>query len=292
MMPRPARQIRLRHSSAWAALIATAMAAGISLLAFSALAQKPEIAGRDKPVAPPSADHPLAEIWSGSRFMSVPLQRMQDDDAGNPGMIWYDYGKELWSREEGDAGRSCASCHNLAENSMRGTAARYPVYFEPADRLINLEQRINICREQGMKARAWAPESDDLVALTTFVRGQSRGIPVQVRIDGRAQRFFDQGRTLFYRRLGQIDMSCADCHERHSGDRLRATAISQGQSSAYPAYRLAWEGVGSLGRQIRSCNARVRAEPFEPGSDDIVNLELYLAWRGAGLRVETPGIRP
>jgi sulfur-oxidizing protein SoxA len=291
-MRRGKHQIRLRVAAAQAGLMAMVLVAGLMLLASAGAAQKPEISGRDKPVPPPSADHPLTEIWSGSRYMSGPLQRMQDDDGGNPGMIWHDYGQELWSRKDGEAGRSCASCHNLAENSMRGTAARYPVYFEPDDKLINLEQRINICRVQGMKAEPWDWESDALLALSTFVRGQSRGIPVKVRTEGRAQKFFEPGRALFYRRLGQLDMSCADCHERHVGNKWRARVISQGQSSAFPAYRLDWESVGSLHRQIASCNRLVRAEPFAPGSDELVNIELYLAWRGAGLPVETPGIRP
>jgi sulfur-oxidizing protein SoxA len=39
------------------------------------------------------------------------------------------------------------------------------------------------------------------------------------------------------------------------------------------------------------CNTSVRAEPYPLGSDEYVDLELYLAWRGRGLPVETPAIR-
>jgi sulfur-oxidizing protein SoxA len=39
------------------------------------------------------------------------------------------------------------------------------------------------------------------------------------------------------------------------------------------------------------CNISVRAEAYPDGSDEYVNLELFIAWRGRGLPVEMPGIR-
>jgi sulfur-oxidizing protein SoxA len=36
----------------------------------------------------------------------------------------------------------------------------------------------------------------------------------------------------------------------------------------------------------------VRAEPAAWGSAELVELELYLAWRARGLPVETPAVRP
>ncbi|MGI9498509.1 MAG: sulfur oxidation c-type cytochrome SoxA, partial [Geminicoccaceae bacterium] len=48
---------------------------------------------------------------------------------------------------------------------------------------------------------------------------------------------------------------------------------------------------GSLHRRFKGCNDQVRAEPFKRGSDEYVNLELYLAWRGQGLPIETPAVR-
>jgi sulfur-oxidizing protein SoxA len=39
------------------------------------------------------------------------------------------------------------------------------------------------------------------------------------------------------------------------------------------------------------CNTSVRALPSPFGADEYVNLELYVAWRGRGLPVETPAVR-
>jgi sulfur-oxidizing protein SoxA len=36
----------------------------------------------------------------------------------------------------------------------------------------------------------------------------------------------------------------------------------------------------------------MRAEPFGAGSPEYIALELYLAWRGNGLPIETPAVRP
>jgi len=50
--------------------------------------------------------------------------------------------------------------------------------------------------------------------------------------------------------------------------------------------------VGSLQRRLRNCMIGVRAEPFEYGSPEFVELELYLTWRARGMKLETPAVRP
>jgi sulfur-oxidizing protein SoxA len=67
--------------------------------------------------------------------------------------------------------------------------------------------------------------------------------------------------------------------------------LSQGQSNGFPTYRLKWQKLGSLHRRFRGCNKQVRAKPYGYGSDEYVNLELFVASRGNGLPVETPAIR-
>jgi sulfur-oxidizing protein SoxA len=73
--------------------------------------------------------------------------------------------------------------------------------------------------------------------------------------------------------------------------KIRADTLSQGQSNGFPTYRLKWQKLGSLHRRFKGCNDQVRAEPYKRGSDEYVNLELYLAWRGQGLEIESPAVR-
>jgi L-cysteine S-thiosulfotransferase len=228
---------------------------------------------------------------SGYTYLSEENQRLQDDDFANPGLLWVERGRELWRQTEGSAAESCASCHGDAADSMRGVRTRYPRLDPMRGKLINLEQQINRCREEHLQATPYPYESDSLLALTAFVGVQSRSMPIDVRVDGPAQPFFEAGKVSFYQRRGQLDLACAHCHEQYAGQRLRGEVISQGQINGFPVYRFTWQTLGSTHRMFEWCNTSVRAEPYALGSDEYVNLELYLAWRGRGLPVETPAIR-
>ena len=103
---------------------------------------------------------------------------------------------------------------------------------------------------------------------------------------------FERGRTLYFERHGQMNLACTHCHDQHWGKRLYNETISQGQPTAFPAYRLEWQGMGSLGRRIRNCMTGVRAEPLAHGSLEMTQLELYLATRAMGMPMETPAVRP
>lgn len=228
---------------------------------------------------------------SGWVYLSEGLRAMQDDDFQNPGMFAVDAGADLWSRADGAAGLSCASCHGDAAQSMRGVSARYPVLDAAAGKLVNLEMRINEERRTRMQAEPLAWESDDLLALTAFIAHQSRGMPMNVAIDGALQPFFEAGRAFYFQRRGQLDLSCANCHDQLAGQKLRGDTISEGQVNGFPIYRLLWTSMGSLHRMFRWCNQNVRAEPYAYGSDEYLALELYVAWRSRGLPVETPALR-
>ena len=228
---------------------------------------------------------------SGYFFLSRETQAMQNDDVSNPGTLWVNEGEVLWRKTEGQAGKSCAACHQDAAVSMKGVAARYPAFDGGAGRVINLEQRINWCRVDRQQAPPLAYESEALLALTTYVAHQSRGMSIQVVIDGPARPFFEAGRAFFLTRQGQLNLACKHCHEDHWGQKLRSEAISQGYGNAYPAYRLEWQTIGSLEHRLRNCNIGARAEPYPYGAQEYVNLELFLAWRAQGLPIETPGVR-
>ncbi len=174
---------------------------------------------------------------------------------------------------------------------MRGAAARHPRYDGTAGEVIDLEARINECRVRRQQASALPRESDDLLSLATFVAHQSRGLPVAVSIDGPARSAFERGRAFYMERHGQMNLACTHCHDQNWGKRLLAETLSQGHGTAFPAYRLEWQGLGSLQRRIRACLFGIRAEMPTPGAPLLTDLELYLAWRAQGLPIEAPGVR-
>jgi sulfur-oxidizing protein SoxA len=234
---------------------------------------------------------PKAELRNGSAFTSAANRSLQADDFANPGMLWVTRGEKLWGVPAGKEGKACASCHGDATKSMRGVATHYPRVDPAAARLVNLAGRVNLCRERHQHAEPLASESDAMLALTAYITYQSRGMPMSVTIDSQNGRFFERARERYYGRLGQMNLSCAQCHNQNWGRTLYADTLSQGHGTGWPAYRLEWQTFGSLQRRLRACFSGVRAEMPEYGSRELVELELFLAWRATGLPIESPGVR-
>ncbi|WP_404383466.1 sulfur oxidation c-type cytochrome SoxA [Caenispirillum salinarum] len=228
---------------------------------------------------------------SGYTYAGAETRAMQDDEFQNPAMLWLDTGMSEWEAAAGDAGKACADCHGDAEESMTGVATKYPVYSEETGKMMNLEQRINFCRTENMQAEPYKWESDELLGMTAYVKNQSKGMPVDVSIDGPAKEFWEKGKEFYETRRGQLDLACTHCHIDNAGNVIRAETLSQGQGNGFPLYRLKWQKVGSLHRRFRGCNNNIRADKLPYGSDEYTNLELYVTWRGNGLPIETPAVR-
>lgn len=241
--------------------------------------------------APPERPIPPELLKNGSAFTSEANRSLQADEFANPGMLWVERGGKLWSEAAGKSGKSCASCHGDAEKSMKGAAAHYPKIDPASARLVNVADRINLCRERNQQALPYARESDELLALSAFVTYQSRGVPMNVAIDPDNARDLERGRERFNRRMGQLNLSCAHCHDRNWDRTLAIEKISQGQPTGFPAYRQEWQTLGSLQRRLRACYSGLRAEMPPYGARELVELELFLAWRANGLPLEAPGVR-
>ena len=229
-------------------------------------------------------------IMSGWHFRSDETQALEMDDFDNPGMIFVDIGQEQWDTVEGTEGNSCASCHEGAE-SMAGVRAVYPKWDEKAGEVQTLAMQINDCRESNMGAEPYGYTSGQMANMEALIALQSRGMPVNVTIDGPAQETWEKGKELYYTRTGQLELSCANCHEDSYGMMIRADHLSQGQINGFPTYRLKNARLNTVHGRFKGCVRDTRAETFKPGSDDFVALELYVASRGNGLSVEGPSVR-
>ena len=216
---------------------------------------------------------------SGFDTMSPALQAMQRDDSANPAMLWVKEGQVLWAQ------RGCAACHGDAAASMRGVAARYPAFDAGLQRPLSLAQKIPHAVAAGLSR-------DEVLSLSAFIALQSRGQPIAPPDDVRLRPFIERGQALFERRIGQLNLSCAQCHDERAGGRLAGSVIPQGHATGYPLYRLEWQALGSLQRRLRNCMTGVRAEPYKPDASEWVELELYLARRAASLALDAPAVRP
>jgi sulfur-oxidizing protein SoxA len=206
---------------------------------------------------------------SGLKYSSPEIRRLQTSDAENPGMLWVDEGEKLFAAQ-------CASCHV----SMKGVAARYPRIVD--GRIVNLEAMVR-------HRVPLAYESEELLALTTYVAYQSRGLPIGQHL---SEKDVAKGKAAYLRRRGQMNLACTHCHDANAGKKIGAETISEGQPNGYPTYRLRWQTLGSLERRLRACFSGVHAEMPAYGDELLLELEAYLAWRGRGLPIESPAVRP
>ncbi|QGX99879.1 sulfur oxidation c-type cytochrome SoxA [Roseovarius faecimaris] len=237
-----------------------------------------------------AVDGALSEVISGWHFRGEETRAMQQDDFDNPGMIFVESAMEAWETAEGSEGKSCASCHE-GSDSMAGVRAVYPKWNEAAGEVRTLEMQINDCRENRMGAEPWKYTGGDMVNMTALIASVSRGLPINVAIDGPAQSTWEQGKELYYTRTGQLELSCANCHEDNYGNMIRADHLSQGHINGFPVYRLKNTKLNAVHARFKGCVRDTRAETYAPGSPEFVALELYVASRGNGLSVEGPSVR-
>ncbi|WJW75922.1 sulfur oxidation c-type cytochrome SoxA [Thiohalobacter sp. IOR34] len=240
---------------------------------------------------PPVAASPGNGLHSGYDYLKPETRAMQDDEFANPGMPTVDRGRRLFNAE-GENGKSCASCHGEdGEGLDPARIASYPVYDPDSGRPRTLQEQINICWEDQLDNIPYVYDCTELVALEAFVRHRARGTPVQVDIDGPLRPFYEAGRKLYHTRFGQANLACTHCHDLHAGQWLRGQQLTQGQSNGFPEYRLGSGRITSLQRRFSECFRSFRAEPFEPGSQAYIDLEVYVNARGNGLKIETPAVR-
>lgn len=232
------------------------------------------------------------ERMSGFAFMSPATQAMQRDDTLNPAMLWVQNGAALWAKKAGAANKACADCHGDAKNAMRGVAARYPAYDKASRRVLNLQQRIEACRVGAQRASPFGLESEDMLALEAYLALQSRGMPLAPPQDAGTRAAAARGKALYVQRIGQLNLSCAQCHDDNWGRKLASATIPQGHANAYPIYRLEWQTLGSLQRRLRNCMSGVRAAVPPYGAPELTELEAFLAERARGMALESPGVRP
>ena len=198
---------------------------------------------------------------------------------------------EVFASEMGANGESCASCHEGGPESLAGVRAVYPKWDEERGEVQTIDMQINECLTERMGQEAWGLNDGamrDMSALMSYV---SRGHIVAVETGGPAAETWAMGEEIYYTRYGQLQLSCANCHEDNYDNMIRADHLSQGQINGFPTYRLKNAQLNSVQNRFRGCIRDTRAETFAIGSPEFIALELYVASRGNGLSIEGPSVR-
>jgi len=154
-----------------------------------------EIAIVTETAAPEHMDY-VSTIYSGWRFRSDETQAFQMDDFDNPGMLGVENAMVAWAAADGSEGKSCASCHENPED-MAGVRAVYPKWNEERGEVTTIEMEVNNCRESRMGAETWKYDGGEMTDMVALLSAVSRGMPVNVAIDGPAQSTWEQGKELY-----------------------------------------------------------------------------------------------
>ena len=187
-------------------------------------------------------------------------------------------GKVLWTRKFKD-GRSLSGCF---PNGGRRVAQTYPQYDARLKRVITLEMAVNQCLKAHNEALYDPTEPETMGAVIAYLRSLSDGQKAAVRMPAGADERFEQGRRLYFTRLGQRNYACASCHVRGAGRRFGDVPISPpvGQATHWPVIR---EGKAvTLQARMRECLELMGAAPFPAGSEELNDLEFFLSYLSNG----------
>lgn len=217
--------------------------------------------------------------------------RAQEDAHAEAAKAAIAKGAALWKRKFKD-GRSLASCF---PNGGRRVAIAYPQYHPRLKLVFTLEMAINQCLKTHHQPLLDYTDPE-MAAITAYLRSLSDGYRISVRVPAAAQAHFEQGRRLYFSRLGQRNFACASCHVVGAGKRYAEVPLSPaiGQAARWPFVRGAESNLQilTLQMQVRACLERMGAAPFSAGSEELNDLEYFLTYLSNGLPVKANAWRP
>ena len=249
-----------------------------------------------------------ATAWSQSNDPLGVGRKMLAED--NPGELWIEKGKTLFHQKRGPKGVSLEQCDfGMGPGKLEGAAARLPRYFADTDKVQDLETRLITCmvqlqgyREADVIKTAISPggsNGSDIEALALYITSRSNGMKVNVALNHQKEHdAYKAGEYLFYRRAGQTDFACVQCHGE-ANKRIRLQDLLhmtdkkgvQEVASTWPAYRGAHFVVRTMQWRLYDCFWQMRLPDLVYGSDASIALITYLNHSGNGAVIRVPGFK-
>ena len=239
--------------------------------------------------------------------LAVGRQMLAED---NPGELWIDKGKNLFYEKRGPKKASLERCDfGMGPGKLEGAAAQLPRYFPDIAKVQDLESRLLTCmvqlqgfnREDIIK-RAISPggsSGSDVEAVALYITSRSNGMKVNVSLSHQQEYdTYKAGEYLFFRRSGQTDFGCVQCHGE-ANKRIRLQDLvhmtdkkgAQEVASTWPAYRGAHYVVRTMQWRLVDCFWQMRLPDMKYGSDLSVALTTYLNYQGNGAVIKVPGFK-
>ena len=233
---------------------------------------------------------PADEYVHGVYAIDVRLSKQYDAiNEFPPYSFDLDDGEDIAMRRNA-AGRNIANCIGRVEPAGAG---HFPFYDNNAHEIVTLALAAQRCLERVEDSKT-ALADQRLIKLLAFLNYAARGTARSVSLPETppALEAYEAGKNFFMTKRGQLDLSCADCHVRAAGKRLRDQVLPPllGAVNHFPVYGLRWGALGSLHQRFNGCLEQVRARPLQLGSRQFRELEYFLALMANGLPLIGPGI--
>jgi sulfur-oxidizing protein SoxA len=263
--------------------------AAAALAATAAFAAAPELSRTEIAAALKArlSDLADADYALGSAAFDPEIRRLQEENAAAASAT-IEAGKALWTRKFKD-GRTLGGCF---PNGGRRVAASYPQFDPRLKRVITLEMAVNQCLKAHGETLYDHSDPHTMGAAIAYLRSLSNGQKIAVRVPPAAEDRFEQGRRLYFSRIGQRNFACASCHVQGAGKRYEDVPLSPaiGQATHWPVIR---KGVAlTLQDRMRECLELMGAAPFPAGSEELNNLEYFLTYLSNGMPLSANRWRP
>lgn len=218
------------------------------------------------------------------------------DPTNNPAVLLAEDAEAQW-KAKGSTGKACADCHAGGPGAaMKGVATRYPRYVAPYRRVMSIEDFLTVHGPEttGTPFRA---ESESNLNMSVLVKMASNGMPVAVDTEsplGRAALL--RGKATFYRRVGERNHACADCHtpekgaNKFLGGRLLGD-VTEGMTRHFPTWRTSQTQVWDMRRRMQWCMTPLGMNMLPSDAIEYAELELYLTSFDVDKPLSVPGIR-
>ncbi len=218
------------------------------------------------------------------------------DPATNPAVLLAENALATWSTR-GSAGKACADCHaGGPEKAMKGVATKYPKYSAAFGRVMSLGDFLIVHAPEKTGTEMLAESADNL-NMTMLIKMQSNGMPVDVDVTSpEARAAWERGRAVYFKRVGQRNHACADCHEadrgagRWAGARLLSNT-REGLTKHFPLWFMAYRGVWDIRKRFQVCMLPLGMNYLPADAPEYADLELYLTAFDNGKPMSVPGIR-
>ena len=235
---------------------------------------------------------------------------MISDPMSNPGFLNVDRGEVLWKLKRGAKSVSLEGC-DLGEGAgkLEGAYAKLPRHFKDADRVMDLEQRLQWCmvEMQGLdtadvvKRKFGGPGvTSDMEDLVAFIANKSSGMKLATPvIHAKEQEMYAVGEAMFFRRGGTWDFSCATCHSE-DGKRIRLQGLPnlskpgrqvQETMGSWPTYRVSQSQGRTIQHRLWDCYRQMRWPAPDYLSDGLTALTVYLNKNADGAEIQVPSIK-